>query len=311
MATVAEVAGIAPDVLRSSTQRRSVGRARMVAAHLLRTHCRLRRAEIGCILGRSDQTVSDLTARAGAALAGGGPIAELIMTVSQSLDDDSRGCDESIQSTSNATANSLESRLTRRPLPALRAWRRAGSLTQQTLATKASISRETLIRIEAGRQASNAGRHPAACECAWDRPRNAAPTTAGGSYPGTDRNDLDHARCRPLARAGGLGPGRTGAARGYCARDIDPNREWQTGPTGRSEAARRSSSPGSERTDRHHRTRHGEVGVPALQGVRCAATSTGGVRARQRDTFYGKLPTVPEKVGILHCSAHAPCARSL
>jgi transcriptional regulator with XRE-family HTH domain len=153
MATVGELAGIGPDVLRSSSQRRSVGRARIAAAHILRTHCRLPRTEIGSFVGRSDQTVSDLTARADAALATGGPVAELIRIVSQSLDDAGRGCVGSIQSASKATATNLESRLTRRPVPALRAWRRDAGFTQQTLAAEASISRETLIRIEAGRPA--------------------------------------------------------------------------------------------------------------------------------------------------------------
>jgi hypothetical protein len=70
--TVSLLAGIDESALKSRTWRRPLKQARIAAAHLLLVHCGLRRVEIGQQIGRSDQTVSELTARAKRSLDGRG-----------------------------------------------------------------------------------------------------------------------------------------------------------------------------------------------------------------------------------------------
>src|SRR5579864_4919489 len=56
------------------TQVRAVGAARRAAAYLLGTTCGLKRAEIGEYVGRTEQTVSEFTARACESLDNDGPV---------------------------------------------------------------------------------------------------------------------------------------------------------------------------------------------------------------------------------------------
>ena len=76
--TVSLLSGIDESALKSRTWRRPLKQARIAAAHLLLVHCGLPRVAIGQHIGRSDQTVSELTARAKRSLAAGGPAADLI-----------------------------------------------------------------------------------------------------------------------------------------------------------------------------------------------------------------------------------------
>ena len=156
VATVAQLAAITPDVLKSSTQSRSVGCARAAAAHLLRTHCGFSQAEIAQRVGRSTQTISDLTTRARQSLRTGGAIAELVVTAQQVLNLGVVQTEAGLlaatvaDQVSTPTARTLKRP---RPIPALRGWRRLARRTQQQLARDSGIARETLIRLEAGRPA--------------------------------------------------------------------------------------------------------------------------------------------------------------
>jgi transcriptional regulator with XRE-family HTH domain len=156
VATVAELVAITPDELKSSRHRRSVECARAAAAHLLRTHCGLSRAEIAQRLGRSTQTISDLTTRARQSLRTRGAIAELVVAAHQALNLD--GAEPETAPAFPTDSEDGSTRLPRAlrppcPIPGLRAWRRLGRRTQQQLARDAGISRETLIRLEAARAA--------------------------------------------------------------------------------------------------------------------------------------------------------------
>jgi transcriptional regulator with XRE-family HTH domain len=145
--TVSLLAGIDESALKSRTWRRPLKQARIAAAHLLLVHCRLPRADIGLHIGRSDQTVSELTARAKRSLAAGGPAADLIAAAETSLD---RGASHS-KKRSGVSANSRHT-----PLLHLRAWRLVARLTRAHLADRARISNDILIRLERDRLASTA-----------------------------------------------------------------------------------------------------------------------------------------------------------
>jgi hypothetical protein len=85
MRAVSRVSGLDLVVLRSPTWRRSVAHARAAAAYLLRDYCELDRIQTGQYIGRSEQTVSDLTSRARASLVTGGPIADVIVAAARVL----------------------------------------------------------------------------------------------------------------------------------------------------------------------------------------------------------------------------------
>jgi hypothetical protein len=152
--TVARLAGIDESALSSRTWRYPVKDARIATAHLLRVNCGLSRVEAGRHIGRSDQTVSDFTARANRALSSGGPIAELIEGARSCLD--RIGCDSddsSVVTDGKGESNDhLKSRHT--ALPNLRAWRLVARLTQLGIADRTRISCHIVGRLERGRLAS-------------------------------------------------------------------------------------------------------------------------------------------------------------
>ncbi len=76
--TLTKLSGISLDTLQSPTQLRRVGEVRAAAAHLLRDQSGLLVKQVASLLGRSDQTVCELSRKARLALVGGGRIAELI-----------------------------------------------------------------------------------------------------------------------------------------------------------------------------------------------------------------------------------------
>jgi transcriptional regulator with XRE-family HTH domain len=145
--TVSLLAGIDDRALKSRTWRRPLKQARIAAAHLLLVHCGLARVEIGQHIGRSDQTVSELTARAKRSLARGGPAADLIAAAQTSLD--------RVASHSNKRSE-ISSRSRHTLLPYLRAWRLVARLTRASLADRGRISPDILLRLERDRLASTA-----------------------------------------------------------------------------------------------------------------------------------------------------------
>jgi hypothetical protein len=76
--TLTKLSGISLDTLQSPTQLRRVGQVRAAAAHLLRNYCGLLVKQVAPLLGRSDQTVCELSRKARGAMVTGGTIAELI-----------------------------------------------------------------------------------------------------------------------------------------------------------------------------------------------------------------------------------------
>jgi hypothetical protein len=166
------LAGIEQGALKSRTWRHLLKHARIAAAHLLLVHCRLPRADIGQHIGRSDQTVSELTVRAPRSLAVGGPAADLISAAQTSLD---RGASHS----KKRSGVSADSRYT--PLPHLWAWRLAARLTRASVADRARISPDLLLRLERDRLASAEIR--AIGDRAGHYARHAAcPTARAGSF---------------------------------------------------------------------------------------------------------------------------------
>src|SRR5438876_603498 len=78
LTAVAEIFGINREVLVGPSQARAVIRARISAAYLLRSRYGLPVKQIGLLIGRSDQTVSDLLARARQAISADHELADLI-----------------------------------------------------------------------------------------------------------------------------------------------------------------------------------------------------------------------------------------
>ena len=155
VAAVAELAGITSEVLRGPTQVRLVGRARTAAAYLLRTDCGMTRAATAEHVGRSDQTVSDLTSKACASLANEGPVAGLIRHARRLLEIDVQEPEPDLASVIGEVQIGKSIALPKpRPIPTLRDWRIAARLTQKELASNANIARESLIRLENGRPAT-------------------------------------------------------------------------------------------------------------------------------------------------------------
>jgi transcriptional regulator with XRE-family HTH domain len=145
--TVSLLSGIDESALKSRTWRRPLKQARIAAAHLLLVHCGLPRVEIGQHIGRSDQTVSELTARAKRSLAGGGPAADLIAAAQTSLDRVASHSNKRPEITSSSRHTVLSH---------LRAWRLVARLTRASLAHRARTSPDILMRLERDRLASTA-----------------------------------------------------------------------------------------------------------------------------------------------------------
>src|SRR6185369_14890920 len=97
------------------------------------------------LLGRSDQTVCELSRKARLAVAGGGEIAELIERSRQILEARVRATEPP------APAGTLPRRAF--ALLDLRLRRTQADFTQLQLALRSGIARETIVRIENGRPA--------------------------------------------------------------------------------------------------------------------------------------------------------------
>ena len=78
LVTLTKLSGISLATLQSPTQLRRIGDVRAAAAHLLRNESGLLVKQVASLLGRSDQTVCELSRKARLALVSGGRIAELI-----------------------------------------------------------------------------------------------------------------------------------------------------------------------------------------------------------------------------------------
>jgi hypothetical protein len=78
LVTLTKLSGISLATLQSPTQLRRIGDVRAAAAHLLRNESGLLVKQVASILGRSDQTVCELSRKARLELVSGGRIAELI-----------------------------------------------------------------------------------------------------------------------------------------------------------------------------------------------------------------------------------------
>src|ERR1700730_8887508 len=85
MIAFTKLSGISLDSLQSPTQLRRVGEVRAAAAHLLRIHGGLLVKQVARLVGRSDQTVCEVSRKARLALVSGGTIAELIRQTSLML----------------------------------------------------------------------------------------------------------------------------------------------------------------------------------------------------------------------------------
>lgn len=128
---------------------RDIGLVRAVTAHLLRTEAGLPAQEAGRILGRSRQTVHNLTTKLSHP-ASERVTAPLIRRVHQLLYPPVLITLESIA----GPLRRLPPRLSVHRLHGLVECRIAAGLTQAELAARAGIARETLIRIERGRPAT-------------------------------------------------------------------------------------------------------------------------------------------------------------
>jgi hypothetical protein len=90
LAVVTALTGVSLQALQSPSQVRSLGRVHAATAHLLRIDSGLGPKQVALLLGRSDQTVCDLSRNARIALDNGGEIAELIDGARYVLADGSR-----------------------------------------------------------------------------------------------------------------------------------------------------------------------------------------------------------------------------
>jgi transcriptional regulator with XRE-family HTH domain len=151
---VAKLAGLEARVLGTRSWRRSVANARTAAAYLLRQNCKLSRVQAGQYVSRSDQTISDLTTRARRALQTGGPVAELITASAEALQISSARSSILARDAASPNAGTPLENSTPQRLSSLRSWRISRGLTQAEVASRASIARETLIRLEHGRPAT-------------------------------------------------------------------------------------------------------------------------------------------------------------
>jgi DNA-binding XRE family transcriptional regulator len=157
LSILAELSGIPLTVLQSPTQVRRVGQVRSAAAHLLRVECGLSVSQVGPLLGRSAQTVCDLSRNARLALEHGGDIADLITRAQQVVmggKPERPGSPELWLRTAVGVGASTPAGQRRTfAVPHLRHCRTHAGLGQAELAQRTGIARETLARLENGRGA--------------------------------------------------------------------------------------------------------------------------------------------------------------
>jgi transcriptional regulator with XRE-family HTH domain len=150
---VSALSGIPLDALQSPSQVRKLGPVRAAAAHLLRVDSGLEVKQVGPLLGRSDQTICELSRNARKALDHGGVIAELIKQAKQVLD----ASEPSFRPASAEPARPARVRPPSAPravpVPQLARWRVRTGLTQPELARRSGVARETIARLEHGRAA--------------------------------------------------------------------------------------------------------------------------------------------------------------
>ncbi len=139
LSLLSELSGVPVALLCSRTQRRDVALGRAAAAHLLITDNRMSRIETGRLIGRSDQTVSDLVSRARSALASGGRVSDLMRRTLEAL------------VAPTELVDVPEPKVTVYRLPYLSRWRRVAGLTRQQLAHRTGLASETVARLENGR----------------------------------------------------------------------------------------------------------------------------------------------------------------
>ena len=139
LSLLSELSGVPVALLCSRTQRRDVALVRAAAAHLLVTDNRMSRIETGRLIGRSDQTVSDLVSRARSALASGGRVSDLMRRTLEAL------------VAPTELVDVPEPKVTVYRLPYLSRWRRVAGLTRQQLAHRTGLASETVARLENGR----------------------------------------------------------------------------------------------------------------------------------------------------------------
>jgi DNA-binding XRE family transcriptional regulator len=116
-----------------------------VAAYLLRLDAGLTAKQAGRLLGRSDQTVFDLTKHARAALANRDTVADVIELVRRAL--------VTVEATQPTVSVSPSPRRQPYPLPHLARWRTFAGWTQAHLAKHSGIALTTIVRLERGRRA--------------------------------------------------------------------------------------------------------------------------------------------------------------
>ncbi len=148
LSLLSELSGVPVAVLCSRTQRRDVALVRAAAAHLLITDNRMSRIETGRLIGRSDQTVSDLVSRARSALASGGRVSELMRRTREALVAPTEPADVVAPT---ELVDVPEPKVTVYRLPYLSRWRRVAGLTRQELAHRTGLASETVARLENGR----------------------------------------------------------------------------------------------------------------------------------------------------------------
>lgn len=134
---VAALSGVPLKTLRGPRRTRRVSRARTAAMYLLRTEAGLSARQVGEFLGRSASTVLDLSRQ----VARGERAGDLVARVRQALGAQARNVDPAT------------TRWTARPVPGLSRARLAAGLSQEELAGRAQVARETVLRLERGRPA--------------------------------------------------------------------------------------------------------------------------------------------------------------
>ena len=172
LSAVVQASGISLDTLLGRRSRHEIVRARATAAVILRSEAGLTAMEAGRTLLRSRQAVHNLTAKA--APRSDPAAAELVTQVREalyhaiqsvpqsSLDGPDAPCSPDtcyalpqLRNTAEPTISKRSPRKPRaHPLPGLVGCRLAAGLTQADLAARAGISRETLLRLEHGRPAT-------------------------------------------------------------------------------------------------------------------------------------------------------------
>ena len=135
---VSALSGVSLDVLLGPSRARSVSQVRSAAMYLLRREAGLSATETSQVLGRSGATVRDLSRLVAQGQRGG----DIVASARHMLDVRSGGRERPSPGWMP------------RALPGLRRWRIAAGLTQDDLAGRARVARETLCKIECGRPAA-------------------------------------------------------------------------------------------------------------------------------------------------------------